>query len=102
MPAAIIIAARTAASKARKEADTVQNILFSHDVNEDMARASQLAPVFSTAQTDDPESAAARYWIAVSHTVLPDSGHIACNTAGEKAQLAAAFRQYFEVNGIGY
>ena len=102
MAATIIMAGRTTASKERKEADTVQTILQSYEVNEDMARAAQLAPVFSNAQTDDSESAAARYWIAVSNTALPDSGHIACTTAAERAQLAAAFRRYFEVNGVGY
>lgn len=102
MPATIIMAGRTTTSKNRKEADRVHNILLSYEANEDIAQAAQLAPVFSNAQTNDTESAAARYWIAVSNTVLPDCGHIMCSTPSEKAQLAAAFRRYFEVNGVGY
>lgn len=105
MPADTIVWAQATVQDEHKpfpEADEIRTFLYLQETNEVLARATGLAPVFAAAQTQDAEASSGRYWVASSNTALPSFGNIACTTETEKAALAAAIRQYLEVNGVGY
>ncbi len=102
MPADVLIFARTKESAKMKEADTIQKLLSKQTTNELLAKITGLAPVFSSALTQDTRATSARYWVAASNSVLPNFGNAAAYSNEEKAQLAKNIRTYLQVNGLGY
>lgn len=107
MPADVIVWAQTAPHGNKSASDSpliteICNFLYLQETNEALARATGLAPVFSSAQTTDAEASSGRYWVASSNMVLPFFDNCVCTTATEKIQLAESIRRYLEVNGVGY
>lgn len=102
MPADILSFVRTKSSIDNKKADELQAVLSKQSVNESFAKETGLAPVFSSALTQDSEASSGRYWVAASQRALPSFGNASSYTSKEKAELANTIRDYFQVNGLGY
>lgn len=104
MPADVVVWAQAVRDEHKPllEADEIRAFLYLQETDEALARATGLAPVFASAQTQDAEASSGRYWVASSNTALPSFGNIACTTETEKTALAVAIRRYLEVNGVGY
>ncbi|OHE64458.1 MAG: hypothetical protein A2001_02230 [Treponema sp. GWC1_61_84] len=67
-----------------------------------LAEASGLAPAAAAAGASDSQATDTRFWLASLQGAMVDLGRAVRDTRAGRDELAAAFRAYFTVDGVGY